>query len=297
MLGFPGEKLVPMMGCDHLSIANFASRDDANYKLIVHEIKEAVKSVNAGNSHGKSALFEAVAAGNKAEVQLLLERKADINARDKRGRTVLMYACEGRLLALVEILCNAGADVNLKDKLGWTALMIAVRAGGDKVTRLLLDSRADITWQNSEGHGAIFYAVHRQNGGVEMTAQERSVVTLLFEQYKKVVVTGWDPEWTACQQFFLAAEKSNGTRTEVTPGSRRNIVLKKPIELIPGGVQSREFVPRALVPVGNTMSATIQAPQPDPTRGENISGACVPDPERNGSFTGCPSWTGGNKPI
>ena len=44
MLGFPGEKLIPMMGCDHRSIARFASRDDANYKLIVREIKEAVKS-------------------------------------------------------------------------------------------------------------------------------------------------------------------------------------------------------------------------------------------------------------
>jgi len=220
--------------------------------------------VNAVDGHGKTALFEAVAAGNKAGVQLLLDRKADINTRDERGRTVLMYACEDRLLALVEILRNSGADVNAKDKLGWTALIIAVRAGGDKVTRLLLDSHADITWRNSEGHAAIFYAVHRQNGGVAMTVQERSVVTLLFKQYKKIVAA-WDPEWTACQQSFLAAEKSNETRTEPIPGSRRNLVLTKPIEPIPRGVQSREFVPRAPVPGEDSVSATIQAPQLDLT--------------------------------
>jgi hypothetical protein len=44
VMGFPGEKSIPMMGCDHRSTARFASRDDANYKLIVREIKEAVKS-------------------------------------------------------------------------------------------------------------------------------------------------------------------------------------------------------------------------------------------------------------
>jgi ankyrin repeat protein len=231
--------------------------------------------VNAVNGHGKTALFEAVAAGSKAGVQLLLDRKADINARDERGRTVLMYACEGRLLALVEILRNAGADVNAKDKLGWTALIIAARAGDDKVTRLLLDSHADITWRNSEGHAAIFYAVHRQNGGVAMTVQERSVATLLFKQYKKIVVAAWDPEWAACQQSLLAAGESNEARAEPVPGSRRNLVETKPVEPIPGGVQPRELVPRAPVPGGDSVSATIQAPQPNPAM---IKGRASPVP-------------------
>ena len=33
-----------MTGRDHRSIARFASRDDANYKLIVREIKEVIES-------------------------------------------------------------------------------------------------------------------------------------------------------------------------------------------------------------------------------------------------------------
>jgi len=44
VLGFPGEKIIPMMGCDHRTVCRFTSKDDWNYKLIVREIKEATGS-------------------------------------------------------------------------------------------------------------------------------------------------------------------------------------------------------------------------------------------------------------
>lgn len=43
-LGLPGEKLIPMAGCDHRSVACFSSRDDEKYRLVVHEIKKVVRA-------------------------------------------------------------------------------------------------------------------------------------------------------------------------------------------------------------------------------------------------------------
>ncbi len=72
-------------------------------------------------------LYEAVRAGDAAQVRALLDRGADVNAKFRYGATALFKAAEKGDLAVVKLLLERGADVNVKDTfysataLGWAA--------------------------------------------------------------------------------------------------------------------------------------------------------------------------------
>jgi serine/threonine protein kinase len=71
------------------------------------------------NTSAATKFIEAASAGDKEEVEALLEfGNIDINQGDYDKRTALHLAAgEGRL-EMVELLCKAGADVNVKDRWG-----------------------------------------------------------------------------------------------------------------------------------------------------------------------------------
>lgn len=54
-------------------------------------------------------IFQAVKAGNVAEVKMLIKAGADVNAKDKGGTTALIWASKGGHPEIVELLKEAGA--------------------------------------------------------------------------------------------------------------------------------------------------------------------------------------------
>ena len=95
------------------------------------------------------ALFDAVNAGDTAQLRRLIDAGADCNARNADGATPLMLAAHSGSLDLVQALIAAGADVNARDERGWGALMKSaynpdVDRGFAEVTAALIDAGADV---------------------------------------------------------------------------------------------------------------------------------------------------------
>jgi ankyrin repeat protein len=82
-------------------------------------------------------LFEAVARGDVAQVQALLEEKPDVNVLGADGRTPLIEAASQGNLELVQRLLEAGAYPDLKDAMSETALLKAAANGHLAVAKLL----------------------------------------------------------------------------------------------------------------------------------------------------------------
>ncbi len=89
-----------------------------------------------------NALFEAIRAGDRAEVKTLLKKGADIRARDEAGNTPLMAAAQNADASVLELLLKAGADVNVTNQAGATPLLRAATSE-DKV-RLMSCARASL---------------------------------------------------------------------------------------------------------------------------------------------------------
>jgi ankyrin repeat protein len=83
------------------------------------------------------SLFDAVAAGDLAHVQVLLDGGADPNPFDVEGRTPLMVAAENGREDLVQCLLAGGADPILTDRVGETALGKAAAHGHGRVAAIL----------------------------------------------------------------------------------------------------------------------------------------------------------------
>jgi uncharacterized protein len=83
------------------------------------------------------SLFDAVAAGDLAQVEALLAGGADPNPFDSEGRTPLIVAAENGHEELVRTLLAGGADPSLTDRMGESALIKAAAHEHGRVAALL----------------------------------------------------------------------------------------------------------------------------------------------------------------
>ena len=120
-----------------------------------------------------AALFQAIRAGDRAAVRLLIKAGTDINARDEVGNTPLMAAALNADAAVLELLLKAGADVNATNQAGATALMRAATSE-DKV-RLLVAKGADVKARSHMGNTALILAARKagQQSHREIPARPR----------------------------------------------------------------------------------------------------------------------------
>jgi hypothetical protein len=84
------------------------------------------------------SLFDAIRAGDEAQVEELLTTGEDANLLGERGRTPLMAAAEAGNERMVRAVLAAGGEPFLTDSMGETALMIAAAHGHAAVCRWLL---------------------------------------------------------------------------------------------------------------------------------------------------------------
>lgn len=151
-----------------------------------------VASLGAGGPEPSTRLVDAVKAGDRESVRVLLTDKADVNAAEADGTTPLHWAVRAddlettsrllaagananavnrygvsplslaavnRSVAIVEVLLKAGADARGTVSHGQTILMTAARTGNAEVVRLLLDRGADVNARESQlGETALMWA-------------------------------------------------------------------------------------------------------------------------------------------
>jgi len=145
---------------------------------------------------GRTAVLEAVIAGQVDAVKVLCERGADVGAACKAvGNNALTWAASGTTngldpstsLALVNVLLAHGADPNAvpdSSFIGHTALMRAAQAGDAAVVARLVEAGADLDACNRQGDNALSIVTRnaeqsRRNCEIDRAEQNARMAALL----------------------------------------------------------------------------------------------------------------------
>lgn len=103
-------------------------------------------------------LVNACMAGDRNQVNTLVEGGESVSEPDSRGYTPLSAACAAGQEDLARYLVEHGADVNRKDERGWSPLAAAVRRGNESLVRYLVGKGASCG-QETDGPSPIEVAV------------------------------------------------------------------------------------------------------------------------------------------
>ncbi|KAI4149988.1 MAG: hypothetical protein LQ340_004326 [Diploschistes diacapsis] len=146
---------------------------ESGNKAVVQLLLDRGADIETTDHNGWTALYTACIYGKEAVVQLLLDRGADIKTTNKDGGTALISACDFEQEAVVQLLLDRGADIETTDHIGWTALLSACLYGEEAVVQLLLDRGADIEATDKRGMTALLYAAR---------SGQETVVQLLLDR-------------------------------------------------------------------------------------------------------------------
>ncbi len=135
------------------------------------------KHLEKKDSFGGTPLFNAVDAGKKEIVELLIARKASLACTNVYGDTALHRAAESGYPEIAALLITSGIPVWSKNKKGESAIFKAVSTGQDDVVLLLLEKGELVNCTDSANNTPLHKAAQR--GKMDM-------VKLLIEKGAKV---------------------------------------------------------------------------------------------------------------
>lgn len=146
--------LVVLPGCTdkEKAIGNAVANGDT---AKVESLLDQGVSPNSKTDDGKTLLMLAAYLGHTDIVKLLINYGADVNAKDQDGKTALMYAAEKNNVEIGKLLLENGADPNAADNNGRTALMYAAARGHLDFAKLLLENGADLNAVDNNGKTAL----------------------------------------------------------------------------------------------------------------------------------------------
>jgi Ankyrin repeats (3 copies)/WW domain/Ankyrin repeat len=118
----------------------------------------------AADATAKStALFAAVLAQSRGDVEALLLQGVPPGCIDEAGRTPLHHACHRGDAPMVELLCDFGADADARESGGDTPLAVAAARGAGSCVLYLLESAAEANCVNAAGDTPLHLAVWHAN--------------------------------------------------------------------------------------------------------------------------------------
>ena len=130
----------------------FQAAEANGYAAIVAALLEAgAKKVEAVKKIKELTLFTAIASGDSAAVNALLETGADVSNTDRFGRTPLHIAAMEVHCEIVIALLNADAEVDAFEYVGATSLYRAVVKGHADIVSTLLKAGANVD-AGDKGH-------------------------------------------------------------------------------------------------------------------------------------------------
>lgn len=130
-----GAKIEPEGGFSCLISAARGEDDAAGISLLVkHKAK-----VDRQDAEGRSALHEAVRAGNLTICQELIDAGARTDVVDEQGMTAFLESCRSLNDAVFDLLCDKALDVDATDMAGRNAIALACEAGveANRIKKLL----------------------------------------------------------------------------------------------------------------------------------------------------------------
>ncbi|XP_041647163.1 DNA-binding protein RFXANK isoform X2 [Cheilinus undulatus] len=142
---------------DALSIHQLAAQGEVS-QVAAHLIKDS-SLLSKQDERGFTPLMWAAAFGEKAMVDLLLEKGADPKTIARERESALTLASSGGYVDIVKSLLRHGVDINTYDWNGGTPLLYAVRGNHIKCVEALLAKGADMTIESDSGYTPMALAV------------------------------------------------------------------------------------------------------------------------------------------
>eukprot|EP00756_Hemistasia_phaeocysticola_P023284 Hpha_TRINITY_DN15882_c1_g8::TRINITY_DN15882_c1_g8_i1::g.189260::m.189260/K10380/ANK; ankyrin len=125
--------------------------------------------LSKGGDPGGDPLVDAVRAGEKGVVELLLKKGADVNKRTPDGVSALPIAVLNRHTDITKLLVEAGADVGRTDPVpledGASACLAAARIGNLKELRYIISKGGNVNAADQRGRSPVWVAA--RNGHVQ----------------------------------------------------------------------------------------------------------------------------------
>jgi ankyrin repeat protein len=118
---------------------------------LVGRLIDAGADVTWRDADGRTALYLATLANDRAVAVVLLDRGAAVDAIAKSGRTPLHAVAEADAAQVVPLLLDRGANVNARDGSLATPLHLAAVHGSWQVARLLLARGAAVDLRDAAG--------------------------------------------------------------------------------------------------------------------------------------------------
>jgi uncharacterized protein len=101
--------------------------------------------------------------GDRAAVQLLLQKKADVNAPQTDGATAIEWAAYRDDLELADLLIAAGANPKIPNREGATAMQLASLHGGAAMMEKLLNAGAEVNERGVNGETPLMFTARNGN--------------------------------------------------------------------------------------------------------------------------------------
>ena len=132
----------------------------AGHKEIVSVLLEEGCPIDIKNSNGRSVLHWAAGCGQVDLMELFVKGGLDVNVIDNDGRTPLHYAASKRHVECVRVLLSLGGRPSMTVVAGAarTPLHQAVKAGHKEIVSILLEEGCPIDVKDSNGRSVLHWA-------------------------------------------------------------------------------------------------------------------------------------------
>ena len=155
------------------TVEGFFDAVEAGNRTAVALLLEAPLSSEVRDSRGWTPLMMASFRGHDEIADLLIQHKADVNALDLGGNTALHWAAFGGHSACARKLIQHHARTDVRNNFGWTPLMQATARDHLQIAAILIDSGVNLDTASDDGHTPLHKAA--ASGYIDL-------VKLLLEQ-------------------------------------------------------------------------------------------------------------------
>lgn len=133
----------------------------------VNALIQAGMPVNSDDEHGRSPLVAASIAGGTTIVRALLAASAPVNQADGEGNTPLLAAIAAGNTAVIKVLLEAGANPNQLQRSGMTPLVLAILEGRLAPVEALLQGGANPVPSHPNGFTPLTVAEQHEDKRME----------------------------------------------------------------------------------------------------------------------------------
>ncbi len=138
--------------------AGAAVERNPDFKPLVKELLARKVSIDAKDSDGDTALWNAVARGNRESAKWLIANGANVSERDDRQVTPLARAATAHDIEVVNLLVAHGADVNALDEAGYSPLHRAVAMNDERMVARFIALKAEVGKPRPDGATPLMHA-------------------------------------------------------------------------------------------------------------------------------------------